>query len=120
MNMIKHTPGPWRWTYRQVADGRGAVKTVAVMLETEPAANGDGVSQSTILAVRDDWIGWMNRDASSGDRALIGAAPELLAALKLAAAAIRDNDLDESMAGEFEIITDAIAKAEGKTDAIAS
>jgi hypothetical protein len=51
---------------------------------------------------------------------LVAAAPELLAALKLAAAAIRDNDLDESMAGEFEIITDAIAKAEGKTDAIAS
>jgi hypothetical protein len=40
--------------------------------------------------------------------------------LKLAAAAICGNDLDESMAGEFEIITDAIAKAEGKTDAIAS
>lgn len=53
-------------------------------------------------------------DEMEGNLNLLAAAPELLAALKLAAAAIRDNDLDESMAGEFEIITDAIAKAEGK------
>jgi len=43
---------------------------------------------------------------------LLAAAPELLAALKLAAAVIRDNGLDESMAGEFEIITDAIERVD--------
>ena len=38
---------------------------------------------------------------------------ELLEALKMAVGALRENDIDESMAGEFEILTDAITKAEG-------
>ena len=42
---------------------------------------------------------------------LIAAAPELLEALTMAVSVIQDNNLDESMAGEFEILTDAIAKA---------
>lgn len=46
--------------------------------------------------------------------ALIAAAPDLLVALKMAVSALEDNDIDESMAGEFEILTDAIAKAEGR------
>lgn len=39
---------------------------------------------------------------------------DLLAALEMAVAALRDNDIDESMAGEFEILTDAIARAKGE------
>ncbi len=38
---------------------------------------------------------------------------DLLAALELAARAIEANDLDEAMAGEYEIITDAIALGKG-------
>ena len=45
---------------------------------------------------------------------LMAAAPELLVALKRAAVALQDNDIDEAMAGEFEAIADAIAKAEGR------
>jgi hypothetical protein len=75
---MAHTPGPWQWLWRQVDNGRGEVETKAVMLESR---KGDGTT-STILAVREDWIGWMNNDASAGDRALVAAAPELLAALK--------------------------------------
>lgn len=44
---------------------------------------------------------------------LIAAAPELLEALKLAIIVMQDNSIDESMAGEFEMFTDAIAKAKG-------
>ncbi|NBW20498.1 MAG: hypothetical protein EBR82_72270 [Caulobacteraceae bacterium] len=50
---------------------------------------------------------------------LAAAAPELLAALKFAAEVLKHHDIDEWLSGEFKIITDAIAKAEGKTDAIA-
>ena len=32
----------------------------------------------------------------------------------MAIEALQDNDIDESMAGEFEILIDAIAKVEGK------
>jgi len=39
---------------------------------------------------------------------------ELLAALKMAVRIMQDSDIDESMAGEFEILTDAINKAEGR------
>lgn len=36
---------------------------------------------------------------------------ELVEALRMAIAALQDNDIDESMAGEFEILTDALANA---------
>ena len=39
---------------------------------------------------------------------------ELLDALKLAVRAMRDADHDEAMAGEFEILADAIDRAEGR------
>ena len=42
---------------------------------------------------------------------LIAAAPDLLAALEMAVACLKDHNLDELMAGEFEILEDAIAKA---------
>lgn len=41
----------------------------------------------------------------------VNAHDDLVAALEMAVHALRDNDLDEMMAGEFEIITDALAKA---------
>lgn len=103
-----HTPGPWRWTYRQISDGRGVVTTAAVMLETEPEAS--GAVTSTILAVRDDWIGWMNRGVSAGDRALIASAPELLQALRECADRLGEMDCGP----ELDRARAAIAKAEGR------
>ena len=43
---------------------------------------------------------------------LISSAPDLLEALKVAVGVMKDHNIDESMSGEFEIFTDAIAKAE--------
>ena len=39
--------------------------------------------------------------------------PVLYEALKMAVRVLQDNDIDTAMAGEFEILTDALAKAEG-------
>ena len=43
----------------------------------------------------------------------IAAAPDLLAALKVAIQVMKDNDIDEALSGEFDQFEDAIAKAEG-------
>lgn len=89
MNTKKHTPGPWRWAYRQIDHGGGVVKTAAVMLETQGCGGDESYPHSTIMAVRDDWLGWMNNDVSAGDRAVIAAAPELLDALRACADTLR-------------------------------
>jgi hypothetical protein len=64
-----------------------------------------------------DEIAWRFGDDSTeqveGNAALILAAPELLKALRHAVMVMEEYDIDEHLAGEFEIFTDAIAKAEG-------
>lgn len=64
----------------------------------------------------DQMVCWLQKKGGVDAKALalIKAAPGLLAALKKAVAVMRDNNLDESMAGEFDLFTDAIAKAEGR------
>lgn len=61
-----------------------------------------------------------SREQQAADARLIASAPKLLsdraallAALKTAVRVMQDNNLDESMAGEFEQFTDAIQQAEG-------
>jgi hypothetical protein len=49
-------------------------------------------------------------EAALGDEA----EAELLEALEMAKRALEDHDIDEIMSGEFEVITDAIAKARGR------
>lgn len=80
--MSNHTPGPWKWTYRQTPKGNGEVVTHAVMLVARPWNDGTGECVTTLFAVRDDWAGWMQHDCSAGDRALIAAAPELFTVLR--------------------------------------
>jgi len=90
---MSHTPGPWVNDSSHSEWGKNVVWA------------GDVV----IAHVVDD-----QHDNADANARLIAAAPELLAALKMAVRVMQDNDIDESMAGEFEIWTDAIAKAEGR------
>ena len=47
------------------------------------------------------------------DLRMFAASQDLLDALKMANKVMKDYNIDEIMAGEFEIFTDAVAKAEG-------
>ncbi len=91
MNTIQFTPGPWEYSSGQVW--------------------ADGSAKCVARRGADSGIPPEQRDA---DMRLCAAAPELLAALKIAVRALQDHDADEAMAGEFETLTDAIAKAEGR------
>lgn len=60
----------------------------------------------------EDGISFTAEESYTNGR-LIASAPDLYEALKMAIRALENNDIDEMMAGEFEILTDAIDKAEG-------
>ena len=116
--MSDHTPGPWKWTFRQVPDGTGHYNTTAVMLDSEhPYPN--PCKDPTIFAVREDWIRWMGQDVSSGNRALIAAAPELLSALRGLLDWCREHTGPTMPNSPYELLCvahEAIAKAEGRGD----
>jgi len=90
---MKHTPGPW----------------IVSLWENEifVRALDDENECADICTMTDD-----EEDMQANAR-LIAAAPELLEALQLADRVLRDRDLDEYLAGEYQIIEDAIAKAQG-------
>jgi len=71
-----------------------------------------GVDWKEIATVRGPRNNWADPECEANAR-LIAAAAELLAALRMAVRVKQDNNLDEALAGEFDIFTDAIAKAEG-------
>ena len=77
---------------------------------TCPNGDREGVFEGANYIVRID--GNIERDAEITVKD--PANMELLEACKIAVKALMENDIDESMSGEFEIITDAIAKAEGR------
>lgn len=79
---------------------------VAVLKRLSKTPDGDGYQTESRLN-DDQWQEMVN---------IVAAAPELLAALKMAAEYLKAANIDEAMAGEFEIITDAIAKAEGRPE----
>ena len=64
-----------------------------------------------VVGEDDNWT--MAHQMTGETGRLFAAAAELLAALKKAVEVMRDNGIDESMAGEFDTFTDAIRKAEG-------
>lgn len=99
-----HTPGPWKVGGVDdlcVTPSDSTDERICVCWDPRPTEIEDGGLEN-----HDDEI--------RANARLIAAAPELLAALKVAVKVMQDNDLDESMAGEFEIFTDAINKAEGR------
>jgi hypothetical protein len=97
MNAIQFTPGPWSCDY---GDFSVFCATGAEVARVTRGNHDDGAAISD---------GEMELNMQ-----LVAAAPELLAALKIAVRALQDHDVDEAMAGEFETLTDAIAKAEGR------
>jgi hypothetical protein len=91
--MSKHTPGPW--LIERTASGR-FIRSIGPLSAEEYA----GAS----------WL-----EVSESDAHLIAAAPDLLAALKLAATMKEPEDKIERMIwnGHQQIIREVIAKAEG-------
>ena len=95
--MNKHTEGPWEVLNNYVKRvGGGVVATTA--------RNNAACRFEVDVASFED----------AANAALIAAAPDLLGALKVAVEVMKDHNIDEAMAGEFEVFTDAIAKAEGR------
>jgi hypothetical protein len=91
-----HTPGPWHIGVREaekvIYDAHGWAVANCTMYQgqdsPEPKANADFIVRAC------------------------NAHDDLLAALITAVRVMQDNNIDESMAGEFEQFTDAIAKAQ--------
>lgn len=96
----KHTPGPW-WVTEEDTFGMGC--------RAVECDFGDPVCHVET---------WMDDDVvhpqALANALLIAAAPDLLLALEMAVRALRQHDIDEEMAGEFEVLTDAISKANGE------
>lgn len=107
----KHTPGPW------FVDDRDSNRQNGIVVCTgEVPARG----MVTIAAIRNVGAPWPAAvDVDLANAALIAAAPDLLAACKLAAEAFvnhLDYDCDESSAEReaYRALQAAIAKAEGQ------
>jgi len=101
-----HTPGPWL-AYN--SDNGRILKHWRI--------KGDCVRNEPAFAIIDSG-GKISPEYEAANARLIVRAvnchEELLEALKIAVKALKDHDIDESMAGEFEILTDAVEKAEGR------
>lgn len=104
----KHTPGPWTW------NGHGLVPVnpdpdqhaVHTLLDVDTFAYGFVCSEIHDVIAED-----------KANRALIAAAPDLLAALLIAEEFIsgfEDDEAQEGMAAKLGTIRAAIAKAEGR------
>lgn len=104
--MEKHTPGPW-----VVSIG----PPEHVKYEMHKTRIIPGGERDFIIATAEygTYGPPMVGEADANAR-LIAAAPELLEALKAAVRVMKDQNLDEALAGEFEIFEDAIAKAVGR------
>ena len=85
----QHTPGPWRWAGAPIG----------------------GTSNGLWLEGEGDWfIARSLARTTEADMALIAAAPDLLRALRF----VQEHALALSGSPMFEIVANAIAKAEGK------
>ena len=94
--MSEHTPGPWLWS-------PGGFLYHPVPGKDVPTYVLRGVSQYGHVAA-----------ISPADKALIAAAPDLLAACEAIVAAFALDDWTEAVAKEMSVVRAAIAKAEEK------
>ena len=106
MTEAKHTPGPWEWW-----------TSCSWKRLTSKDANGRWLREGNVLcpAIASDGHPVLN--VSEDDMALIAAAPDLLAALKVVAGSENWRCFAEN---EWDIVNAAIAKAEGRTPAAES
>jgi hypothetical protein len=93
------TPGPW--TYRHGRFNRGYRDD----LDQVGSIHG---SQWYIAAIEEIY-----HEETEANAHLIAAAPDLLDALEIAISVMKGQDIDEALAGEFEVFEDAVAKAYG-------
>lgn len=102
--LAEHTPGPWTWG----EDGNlyNAAELAAWNAFMANDMKGDWVGRSPIVQTDGGHYGPYN-----ADRALIAAAPEMLAALVEILEAVRDNDMFR--VGQY--VTTAIAKTKRET-----
>lgn len=109
---VGHTPGPWEFRRVHSIEDRPAT---ALLLETK--APDQPFNDPCILAVREDWIGWLlGMPRGIANARLIAAAPELLAALE-GMIALHADDGTRDDVPEWNIARAAIAKARGDADA---
>ena len=105
--MTEHTPGPWRWYWREEADIKGDIADCGVFHEKHPG-HAYAIARCPQYENREQW---------EANARLIAAAPDLLQALKGAAevidACVR-NTATVPIPGISRIMRAAIAKAEGK------
>lgn len=100
--MSKHTPGPWRikWSVYPAMEGlRGEIRRVDQIF---------GADGSVVIEKGQDYDD-PGYAGSEEDGRLIAAAPDLLEALKH----VRDH-VAEDLPSMWQMVDDAIAKAEGK------
>jgi hypothetical protein len=104
--MSGHTPGPWKIGGQSGNPGEGEEISADGRLIAWTAATYDEDEDEDVVTEED-----------RANAKLIAAAPDLLAALRYAVTVMQDYDIDEHLSGEFEVFTDAIAKAEGRAHA---
>lgn len=108
----KHTPGPWK--FRPVTAQNGGPFT-ALLLESQapnPPAN-----DPCVMAVREDWVGYLIRsEKGRANAALIAAAPCMEAALReIAEYPPVGMDASEDLCNVQNIARAALAKAQART-----
>lgn len=114
MTQSKHTPAPWFLSPHDMQSGTSDTLAIVYNIERLPTECGHGSSIGYISANKPCYEISVHENLANAH--LIAAAPELLAALKLAQGWIMDYVPLETQGREIELksINAAIAKAEGR------
>jgi len=106
---MAHTPGPWLFSWEGEGWEDGGLSIVAHQLGEvcyiDHRLNGFYQDHERTPRTHED---------QQANANLIAAAPELLAALKMAVDLMENYDVDAAVGKQFRLLTDAIDKAEGR------